>query len=395
MNLIIPSILDTDLYKFTMQMAVVKKYPKARVRYQFINRGKTQFPEGFAEELRKQIKMMEDLYLTKKEKDWLRNNCYFMDPTYIDFLSGYRFDSSEVGIIQKGGDLEIFIEGYWYRTILWEVPLMALISELYFKMTNQDHWQKNKRVENNAEKVTLFRMNGMHYADMGTRRRFSLEVQDEFVYQASDYIGSDKNFVGTSNVYLAMKYGIKAIGTQAHEWFMFHAAKYGFKMANHLSMENWVDVYRGDLGIALSDTLTTDVFFKSFDKKFAKLYDGVRHDSGDPLVFADKVIDHYNDLGIDPKSKAIIFSDGLNPQKAIEIKNHCRGKIKVSFGIGTNFSNDVGVKPLNMVIKMVQAKPECDEWLECIKLSDSPGKHTGDIKTIEAAKFILNLKTNE
>jgi len=391
MGAMIKSLLDNDLYKFTMQMAVVKKFPYAKVRYAFINRGETEFPEGFAEELRKQIKLMEKLKLTKPEKSWLKDTCYFLDPTYLDFLFGYQYDSAEVGVIQKGGKLEITIEGYWHRTILWEVPLMALISELYFKMTNQKPWDEVKREQNNAAKKTLFRMQGMHYADFGTRRRFSFAIQDEMVSQFAGRL-SGENFVGTSNVFLAYKNNIKPIGTHAHEWFMFHAAKYGYKMANHLAMENWSEIFRGDLGIALSDTFTTEVFFKSFDKKFAKLYDGVRQDSGDPMEFADKVIEHYKKLGIDPKSKVIIFSDNLNPEKAKEIKDYCRGKIMCSFGIGTNFSNDVGVTPLNMVIKIMEAKPEGDDWIHCIKLSDSKGKHTGDKKEIEIAKYILNIK---
>lgn len=392
MEVIIKSMLDNDLYKFTMQMAVVKKFPYAKVRYAFINRGGTQFPEDFAEELRKQIKLMEKLRLTKPEKTWLFEKCYFFDPTYLDFLYGYQYDSSEVGVIQKGGDLEITIEGYWHRTILWEVPLMALISELYFKMTKQKPYNLVKREQNNSAKKTLFRMNGMHYADFGTRRRYSFENQKEVVECFTGNSIGDNNFVGTSNVFLAYKYDITPIGTHAHEWFMFHAAKYGYKMANHLAMENWSEIFRGDLGIALSDTFTTDVFFKSFDKKFAKLYDGVRHDSGDAIEFADKVIRHYTKLGIDPKSKTIIFSDGLNPELAVKIKEYCRGKIKCSFGIGTNFTNDVGVKPLNMVIKIVEAKPEGENWRHCIKLSDSKGKHTGDKKEIEIAKYILNIQ---
>jgi len=388
--MIIKSILDTDLYKLTMQMAVIKKFPRAKAQYEFINRGQTVFPEGFGEALRQEIKKMENLKMSKWEREQLEKKCYFLDPTYLDFLMGYQFDASEVGIIQRDGKLDILIEGYWYRTILWEVPLMALISELYFKMTGQDPWGKHERAKNNAEKQKTFRMNGLHYADFGTRRRYSYDIQEEFV-SSQVGIGSD-NFVGTSNVALALEYDIKPIGTHAHEWFMFHAAKYGYKMANHLAMENWADVFRGDLGIALSDTLTTEVFFQSFDKKFAKLYDGVRHDSGDPIEFADKVIAHYEKLGINPKSKVIVFSDSLNPEKAVEIKNHCRSKIMCSFGIGTNFTNDVGVKPLNMVIKITSCQPENSEWLPCVKLSDSPGKHTGDEDAIETAKRVLYLK---
>ena len=391
MEQIINDILDNDLYKLSMQQAVVKKFPRAKVRYEFINRGKTPFPDGFAEELRRQIKMMENLALSKDQKSWLKKKCYYLDPTYLDFLYGYRYDSSEIGIIQKGTSLKISIEGYWHRTILWEVPLMALISELYFLMIGEHPWDEPARYQNNAKKKTLFKMNGIHFADFGTRRRFSFEIQDQFVEQMRSGIGNP-NFVGTSNVYLAYKYNITPIGTHAHEWFMFHAAKYGYKMANHLAMENWTDVYRGDLGIALSDTFTTEVFFKSFDKKFAKLYDGVRHDSGEPIEFAQKVLDHYEKLGIDPKSKAIVFSDSLNPELAVKIKDFCRGKVKCSFGIGTNFSNDVGIKPLNMVIKITEAKPEGEDWHHTIKLSDVEGKHTGNKKEIEIAKYVLDIK---
>ena len=373
-----------------MQMAVIKKFPRARVQYEFINRGGTEFPEGFGERLRQEVKNMESLYLDPFERKWLEENCYFLDPTYLDFLNGYQYDSSEVGIIQKGGDLQVSVEGYWYRTILWEVPLMALISELFFEMTNQKRYTQVVREENNARKKQLFRMNGMHYADFGTRRRFSFDIQDEFV-ESQVGIGSDKNFVGTSNVKLAMKHKTRPIGTHAYEWFMFHAAKYGYKMANKLAMENWSDVFRGDLGIALSDTFTTEAFFDAFDTKFAKLYDGVRHDSGDPLEFADKVIAHYQKLRIDPKSKVIVFSDGLDPEKAKEIKDYCRSKIMCSFGIGTNFTNDVGVKPLNIVIKITQAKPEGRDWVNTVKLSDTKGKHTGDKKEIETAKYVLGL----
>ena len=174
---------------------------------------------------------------------------------------------------------------------------------------------------------------------------------------------------------------------------MFHAAKYGYKLANKIALDNWVDIYKGDLGIALSDTFTTDSFLETFDKKFAKLYDGVRHDSGDPVIFAKKVIKHYNKLGIDPSSKTIIFSDSLNPEKAESIAMHpdIKNKIKVSFGIGTNFTNDVGVKPLNMVIKMTSVRFDNNNWVDTIKLSDDEGKHTGSEKEISIAKYILKL----
>ncbi len=385
----IKSIIDNDLYKFTMQNAVIKIFPRAKVRYQFINRGKTPFPEGFAEQLRKEIAKMSELVLTNNEKDFLKKNCAYLDPTYIDFLAGYRYDPSELGVIQQGGDLQISIEGYWYRTILWEVPLMALISELYFKMTGQEIYDDAQIIDIARKKATGFNLLGISVADFGTRRRYSFENHDRIVKALKNY--GKPSFIGTSNVYFAMKHNLIAVGTHAHEWFMFHAAKYGYKMANKLALENWVRVYRGDLGIALSDTFTSDVFFHAFDTKFAKLFDGVRQDSGDPIEFADKAVAHYKALKIDPMSKTIIFSDGLNPETVEKITKHCRGKIKISFGIGTNFTNDVGVKPLNIVIKITEAKPEGQDWMHTVKLSDTKGKYTGDEQSIKLCKEVLDI----
>ncbi len=385
----INSILDNDLYKLSMQNAVIKLFPHARVRYQFINRDKTPFPDGFAEELRKHIHSMENVKLKAEEKQFLLSRCYYLDPTYIDFLAGYRFNSSEVGVIQQGGDLQVSIEGYWYRTILWEVPLMAMISELYFKMTGQKPYDEGKIIDIANNKATRFNMLGVKVADFGTRRRFSFENHERVVNALCD--NGKPSFVGSSNVYFAYKYNIIPIGTHAHEWFMYHAAEFGFKMANKLALDNWVKVYRGDLGIALSDTYTSDVFYRTFDTKFAKLFDGVRHDSGDPLVFADKPLEHYKKLRIDPMSKTIVFSDGLNLEMVEKIAKHCRNKIGLSFGIGTNLTNDVGVKPLNIVIKLTEAKPEFQDWVPTIKLSDASGKYTGNPKWIDLCKQLLNI----
>lgn len=200
------------------------------------------------------------------------------------------------------------------------------------------------------------------------------------------------NYIGTSNVRLAMDYNVIPIGTHAHEWFMFHAAHFGYKMANRAGLDNWVNVYHGDLGIALSDTFTTDVFINSFDRKFAKLFDGVRHDSGDPLKFIDKITAHYKSMNIDPRSKTIIFSDALTPDTVRRIADYCRDKIGMSFGIGTNFTNDVGLEALNMVIKMSDAFTENGVWTPTVKLSDCEGKYTGDHQAIELAKAILSIR---
>jgi nicotinate phosphoribosyltransferase len=230
---------------------------------------------------------------------------------------------------------------------------------------------------------------GTTVADFGTRRRHSYKTHKVVVETLKK--ASIKCFVGSSNVHLALINGVKPIGTHAHEWFMFHAAQYGYKMANLKGLENWVNVYQGDLGIALSDTFTTESFFRQFNKMFSKLFDGVRQDSGDPISFADKTINHYKQNGIDPLSKTIIFSDSLNYDKVEEITKACSGRIGISFGIGTNFTNDVGVKPMNMVIKMVEASPEGEEWIPVIKLSDEKGKHTGSKEAIEIATKILHI----
>lgn len=384
------SILDNDFYKITMQNAVVKLFPNEKVKYQFINRGKHFFPEGFDAELRKSIDAMAALKLTKNEKEYLHITCPYLDLPYLDFLAGYQYDPSEVKITQTGNDLDVTVEGEWYRTILWEVPILALISELYYAMNHLERNSNNFVLENTLQKADRLHKLGVTFAEFGTRRRHSYRVQD-LVLEALVQDQSGK-FIGSSNIHFAMKFGVKPIGTHAHEWFMFHAAEYGFKMANNISLEHWVDVYRGDLGVALSDTYTTEVFFQQFDKKFAKLFDGVRHDSGDPIEFADKTIAHYVKNGINPLFKYIIFSDGLNLEKVEEITKACSGKIGISFGIGTNLTNDVGLKPMNIVMKLVGVQATNGDWIPTVKLSDEHGKYTGDPKMIELAKEFLRIK---
>ncbi|MCS3531027.1 nicotinate phosphoribosyltransferase [Chryseobacterium sp. JUb7] len=384
------SILDNDFYKITMQNAVVKLFPSSIVKYEFINRGKHQFPEGFDIALREAVNKMAELKLTKDEKKFMARTCPYIDLPYLDFLEGYHFDPSEVKIHQEGSDLSVVVEGLWYRTILWEVPLLALISELHYEMNHMERDSNEVVMSKTIEKADALAKLGVNFAEFGTRRRHSYKVQN-LVMEALNQ-KKESTFIGSSNVHFAMKYGVKPIGTHAHEWFMFHAAEYGFKMANELALEHWVDVYRGDLGVALSDTYTTDVFFQQFDKKFAKLFDGVRHDSGDPLEFADKTIAHYQKNGINPLFKYIIFSDALNLEKVEEITNYCRGKIGISFGIGTNLTNDVGLKPMNIVMKLIGVQAPNGEWIPTVKLSDEHGKYTGDPKMIELAKEFLRIK---
>ncbi|GAO28595.1 nicotinate phosphoribosyltransferase [Geofilum rubicundum] len=377
--MIIRDFTDNDLYKFTTMNAIQKKFPLAEVIYQFINRGKTVFPEGFAEALREEVNAMKSLCLGKDAEAFIRKRCYYFDPVFIDLIKGFRFNPEEVRIHQIGGDLDIEIEGLWYRTVLWEVPLMAIISELYFKLTHQaaDNYEPKA-----IEKAQKFAAIGANISEFGTRRRFSFEVQNRIVEIFKTHLKT--GLQGTSNLYLAMKHDLTPMGTHPHEWFMYHGAHFGYRKANEMAMENWVDVYQGNLGIALTDTYTTDNFFDSFNTKYAKLYDGVRWDSGDPLLFTDKVLEHYSANRIDPQSKKVVYSDALDFEKVQEIKAHVNGRIRDSYGIGTYLTNDVGVKPLNMVIKLKAAKPNAGAtYIPTVKLSDSEGKYTGNPGEIE------------
>jgi nicotinate phosphoribosyltransferase len=266
---------------------------------------------------------------------------------------------------------------------------MALISELYFKMTGQEPESPEVLGRRMTDKVRRLEKLGTRFSDFGTRRRFSFSNQDLAVECCRK--NAPCFFSGTSNVFLAMKYKCKAIGTQAHEWYMGIAAIFGYKQANRIGMEKWTDAYQGDLGIALTDTYTTDVFFAGFDMKFAKLFDGIRHDSGDPLVFTEKAVRHYEKLRIDPLGKTVVFSDSLNVDMIERIENFCKGRIRTSYGIGTNLTNDVGVKPLNMVIKLTAVKVD-EIWVPTVKLSDDKGKHTGENDAVSLCQQVLGIK---
>ncbi|ACN13421.1 PncB [Desulforapulum autotrophicum HRM2] len=373
----IQSILDNDLYKFTMQQAVHMLYPRVDVEYEFINRSNTPFPKDFAQRLQVEVQGMKNFRLTPEEKEYLDKTCYFMTPVYLDFLEHYTFDPDEVTVSQTNSELSVTIKGPWYRTILWEVPLMAIISELYFVMTNARPLPDEQIRVINLNKAKILSCNNIRYADFGTRRRFSSSGHEALI---RDILALEHNtLIGTSNVNLARLFNIKPIGTMAHEWIMFHGVLNGYRMANPTAVAAWATAFHGHLGIALTDTFTTDIFLSTFDTLHAKLFDGVRHDSGDPIAFIDRIVDHYKKLHIDPITKTIVFSDGLDIDKAVHIHNHCINRIRDSYGIGTNLTNDVGVTPLNMVIKLAKCRtaPEKD-WHNAIKLSDDKGKHTGD-----------------
>ena len=282
----IKSLLDNDLYKFTMQNAVMKLYPHSKVKYRFFDRGENIFPNGFAKKLRERINAFSKIKLSTEEEIYLRDKCYFFDPVYIDFLKGFQYDPYEVKIRQRKNKISVMIEGYWYRTILWEVPILATISELYYEMTGQKIISQPQMDNLNIRKARKFEKLGARFADFGTRRRFSYSNHSNVVKILKEY--APNTFIGTSNVHLAYIYNLTPIGTQAHEWFMFHGARHGYKKANAQALDAWVEVYQGDLGIALTDTYTANVFFKGFSARHAGVFDGLRWDSGDPFEFTDK-----------------------------------------------------------------------------------------------------------
>ena len=386
------SFLDDDLYKFSQQNVCVQLYPNVRVKYKFVNRGKTVWPDGMANKLKERIvKLSKEAIPTPDEIEYLGNIRYF-NPFFIWYLSNYRFDPSEVKISQNIDELEI--EGFWRTTILWECRILSMISELYYEMMGITLPERNVLTKINMAKGWEFHQNDINFADFGTRRRFSFDNHD---YVINDLLKSaGKNMVGTSNVYFAKKYGIKPIGTMAHELPMMMSALYGFSQANKMTLDSWIKIYQGDLGIALPDTWTTDVFLKDFNTYYAKLFDGLRQDSGLPIDIGNKILKHYKDLNLDDfiiKSKTIVFSDNINSiKKILDIENEFRGKIRTSYGIGTWLTNNIpNVNPLNMVIKLSAVEVD-GKWIDTIKLSDDKGKNTGNPETVELAKRVFHIK---
>lgn len=388
MKPIIKSILDTDLYKLTMMYWIIQHYPEVDVTYTFNNRDKSmKFNQKAVDEIKYQIELMSKLRLTDEEYDWMKKNLYFLPVAYLQYLAAYRFNPDQVDIIlTNSGELEISINGKWRDTILWEVPLMSIISEVYFHYMDTD-WNMDEQEEKAKEKARLLSNSGCLFADFGSRRRRSYETHELVVRVMKDY----KGFVGTSNPYLAMKYGVKSLGTCAHEAIGAVAALESLNHPNKVFMERWIETYKGSLGIMLPDTYGLTSFLKDFSLEKAKLWDGVRHDSGNPYVFTDRIIEHYKRLGVDPTTKTIIFSDGLDTLTALSIAEYCKGKIRFSFGIGTFFTSDfmkvsdpkIKSKAMNMVIKLTMAN-----GIPVVKLSDSPGKAIGDSKMVEIMKYI-------
>lgn len=369
--MIINSLLDNDFYKFTMMQAVLHNFPDVDVVYSFSCRTRDVDISRYIDEIDTELKNLCQLKFKSDELEFLREVPFFKKD-FVDFLSLFRLNRDHVTISSGSNrELEIKIEGSWLLTILFEVPLLAIVNEVYFRNNAKVPDYKGAR-ELLGKKIKIISENRniFKFADFGTRRRHSFSWHDKVITALKNELDSS-NFIGTSNVYFAKKFNIKPIGTMAHEWIMAGQA-IGVKLHNSQKymLQKWTDEYRGDLGIALTDTIGLDSFLRDFDLYFAKLYDGVRQDSGDPVEFGYRIIEHYEKLEIDPMTKTIIFSDSLDFRKAADLACEFKGKIKVSFGIGTNLTNDFpGIDPLSIVIKMTR----CNGY-PVAKISDSPEK---------------------
>jgi nicotinate phosphoribosyltransferase len=364
------SLLDTDLYKFNMNQVMFHKHTNLNGTYIFKCRNKdVVFTEEMVEEINAQIDHLCTLSFTDEELEYL-GSLRFIKSDYVEFLRLWRPLRRYV-ICDTNADngLRIEVNGPLFSVMQFEIYLLEIVNEVYFRMKYDYISLVNSAKERLVGKMNGFRADvyDFNFAEFGCRRRLSREWQD---YAVGELV-KNEHCVGTSNVYLAMKYGVKPIGTYAHEYVQMYQGVPGIQMAytNKVAMEEWFDEYQGDNGTALTDTLGTDLFLKDFNKLQALCYTGVRHDSGDPIEWGEKIIAHYISLGIDPKTKTLLFSDGLDFDSAQRIYNHFKDRIKVSFGIGTYLSNDTYAKPLNIVIKLqyVNGHPVA-------KISDTPGK---------------------
>ncbi len=388
--MIINSLLDTDLYKLTMMQGVLHQFPWAEVQYEFKCRDEDVDIMPITAAVKEEIRQLCSLRFTKKELDYLRN-LRFMKEDFIQFLRLFQLNADFIHIGEEKGKFVLKIKGPWLHTILFEVPILAIVNEVYFQdIRPAPDFESGK--EKLYEKINLVKASNeeeleFRFADFGTRRRFSYAWQDQIIQILKKELPD--NLRGTSNVFFAMKHGILPIGTMAHEWLMA-AQALGPKLANSqkFALEHWAQEYRGDLGIALSDTVSFDAFLNDFDMYFAKLFDGCRQDSGDPISWGDRLIEHYGKLKVDARSKIAVFSDGLSFPKAIEITRYFKNRIITAFGIGTNLTNDIVGDPVQIVMKMTHC-----QGAPVAKISDSPGKQMcKDMNYLEYLKSVFNGK---
>jgi len=370
--MIIRSLLDTDLYKFTMMQVVLHQFPAAQVEYRFRCRTEGVRLAPFLDEISSEIDALGRLHFRDEELAYLRN-LRFMKSDFVDFLALFQFNRKYIhtGPGARPGEIEIQVRGPWLHTILFEIPVLAIVSEVYFRRTQPgaDLAEGRRRLR---AKIDLVRKVepalDFKISDYGTRRRFSFAWHEEIISTLKSEV--PQHFAGTSNVLLAMQQGVTPLGTLAHEYMQAcQALGPRLRDAQVFALDKWAQEYRGDLGIALSDTYGTQAFLRDFDMYFCKLFDGARHDSGDPFEWGEKMIAHYRQNRVDPRTKTLIFSDQLSVPLAIEIARRFHGRARTAFGIGTNLTNDVGFEPINIVIKMTECNGQ-----PVAKVSDAPGK---------------------
>jgi nicotinate phosphoribosyltransferase len=368
---VLHTLLDTDAYKLHMQQAVFHHYHDVQVAAEFRCRG-DDLLGIYADAIREQVDAMQHLRLRDEEFQWLSGLPFFKED-YLQWLRNFRYDPAQVQISNDNGKLNIRLEGPWREVIMWEVPLLAVISELvhHFRSPEVSVGQALDTLEHKlvyfAQLTDWLDMSRFRLMDFGTRRRFSREVQQAIV----ERLQQEPWFVGTSNYDLARRLNLTPMGTQAHEWFQAHQQiSPELATSQRAALAAWLEEYPDQLGIALTDCITMDAFLRDFGPEFATAYQGLRHDSGDPQEWGEKAIAHYQKLGIDPMSKVLVFSDNLDLPKAVGLYRHFSSRVNLAFGIGTRLTCDIPqVKPLNIVIKLVECNGK-----PVAKLSDSPGK---------------------
>lgn len=396
--MLINSLLDTDLYKFTMMQVVLHHFPGARVEYRYRCRvlpgqAVPQFVP-LIDQIRAEIRALCQLRFTEDELEFL-SRWRFFKPDFIDFLGLFQLNERNIEVSPSqlaDGSIDIVVSGPWLHTILFEIPVLAIVNETYFRhaQPNPDIQEGQRRLN---EKIALIArdptLSDIRIADYGTRRRFSRTWHEQVIVTLKEKLGN--NFAGTSNVALAKKHGLTPLGTMAHEYLQA-CQSLGPRLRDSqiFGFETWAREYRGDLGIALSDVYGLDAFLRDFDMYFCKLFDGARHDSGDPFNWGEAMIAHYEKNRVDPGTKTLVFSDGLNFPIAIQLYRRFAGRIKLAFGIGTNLTNDLGYKPLQIVMKMVRCNDQ-----PVAKLSDTPEKTMcDDIAYLNYLRQVFDIKAS-
>ncbi len=381
--MIITSLLDTDLYKFTMMQVVLHQFPGAQVEYKFKCRNPGVNLAPYAAEIRDEIRSLCTLRFSEAELGYL-HGMRFIKSDFVDFLGLFRLNEKYITVTpQPSGELEIIVHGPWLHTILFEIPVLAIVNEVYFRNIQKVPRLMDGRKRLDA-KIALLRADGLSdlkIADYGTRRRFSKAWHEEVLRVLAAQLGTDPTasragqLAGTSNVLFAMKLGLTPLGTMAHEYLQAaQALGPRLRDSQTFAFESWAHEYRGDLGIALSDVYGMSAFLRDFDMYFCKLFDGARHDSGDPFAWGERLIAHYKANRVDPRTKILIFSDGLTVPRIIELYQRFRGRCQLAFGIGTNLTNDLGDPPDHVPLQIVMKLVKCNGQ-PVAKLSDTPSKN--------------------